>query len=183
MCSAMNDKKKIILSNIFKYSSAQYFSQFLGFFTAILIRRILGPFSMGIWSMLKVIMGYTSYTNLGSTYTVTYNVPILKGEGKHEEATKLISVVFNFITITAFICSLCIAVYALVLGRSLPKEIFVGLLALSIILLSQRVYTYYLILLRAHKDFGILSKAIAFDAVINLSLVLLVVNRFHLYGL
>ncbi|MBN2190389.1 MAG: polysaccharide biosynthesis C-terminal domain-containing protein [Candidatus Aureabacteria bacterium] len=178
----MNLKKKTIISNIFQYASAQYFSQFIGFFTAVFIRRFLGPVYMGIWSMLKVIMGYSTYTSLGVTSTVPYKLPILKGQGKTEEINALVSVVFNFVTVTTFLCSIGVVIYALFFGRSLSREIFIGLLALSVILISQRVYTYYMILLRAHRDFGVLSKSIIFDAIVNLGLILLVVSRFQLYG-
>lgn len=178
----MIHKKILILSDILKYASSQYFSQFVGFFTAVFIRRFLGPVSMGIWSILKVVLDYATYTNLGTTSTVPYKVPVLRGQRKIEEADSLINVVFNFVTIATFICSVGVIIYALIFGRNLPKEIFIGLLAVSVLLLSQRVYTYYMILLRAHKDFSILSKSVVFDAIVNLSLILLVVSRFKLYG-
>ncbi|MDD5643854.1 MAG: polysaccharide biosynthesis C-terminal domain-containing protein [bacterium] len=178
----MSQKKKTIVSNIFQYASAQYFSQFIGFFTAVFLRRFLGPVYMGVWSVLKVIIGYASYVNLGTTSTVPYKLPILKGQGKTEEIKALTNVVFNFITVTTFLCSTGVVIYALIFGRNLSQELFVGLIALSVILLSQRVYTYYMILLRAHRDFGVLSKSVIFDAIVNLSLILLVVSRFQLYG-
>jgi O-antigen/teichoic acid export membrane protein len=137
---------------------------------------------MGVWSMLKVIIGYASYVNLGTTSTVPYKLPILKGQGKSEEIKTLTNVVFNFVTITTFLCSIGVVIYALVFGRNLSREIFIGLIALSVILISQRFYTYYMILLRAHRNFGVLSKSIVFDAIANLSLILLVVSRFRLYG-
>ncbi len=178
----MSQKKKTIVSNIFQYASAQYFSQFVGFFTAVFLRRFLGPVYMGVWSVLKVIIGYASYVNLGTTSTVPYKLPILKGQGKTEEIKALTDVVFNFITVTTFLCSTGVIIYALIFGRNLSQELFIGLIALSVILLSQRVYTYYMILLRAHRNFGVLSKSIVFDAIANLSLILLVVSRFRLYG-
>jgi O-antigen/teichoic acid export membrane protein len=137
---------------------------------------------MGVWSLLRVIMGYASYTNLGTTSTVPYKLPILKGQGKTEEINDLTSVVFNFVTITTFLCSIGSVAYALIFARHLSQELFVGLLVLSVILMSQRVYTYYVILLRAHRNFSVLSKSIIFDAFVNFSLVLLVVGRFKLYG-
>jgi O-antigen/teichoic acid export membrane protein len=178
----MSVRKKTIISNIFQYASAQYFSQFIGFFTAILIRKFLGPVSMGIWSMLGVIKGYVSYANLGVTSAVPYKLPVLKGQGKQAEINDLTSVVFNFITIITFVCSIGVIIYALIFGRSLPREIFIGLLALSVMLISQRVYTYYMVLLRAHRDFNILSKSIIFDALVNLALIILIVSKFRLYG-
>jgi O-antigen/teichoic acid export membrane protein len=178
----MSVRKKTIISNIFQYASAQYFSQFIGFFTAIFIRRFLGPVYMGIWSILKVIKGYVSYANLGVTSAVPYKLPVLKGQGKQEEINVLTSVIFNFITVITFACSIGVVIYALVFGRNLSRELFIGLLALSVMLISQRVYTYYMILLRAHRNFNILRKSIIFDALVNLTLILLIVSKFRLYG-
>ncbi|MDP2923631.1 MAG: polysaccharide biosynthesis C-terminal domain-containing protein [Candidatus Omnitrophota bacterium] len=178
----MGHKKRTIISDIFKYTLAQYSSQALGFFTAVLIRRFLGPFATGIWNILKVVIDYSSYTNLGTTSTVTYKLPIARGRGENEEANNLSKVVFNFVSITTFFCSVGIVIYALISRKVLSWEIFTGLLAVSVILLSQRVFSYYVVLLRANKDFTVLSKSIVFDAIANLSLIILIVSKFKLYG-
>ncbi len=176
------EKKKLIFSHIFQYTSAQYFSQFFGFFTAILLRRFLGPVYIGIWNLLRVIIDYAGWSNLGSTYAVTYKTPILRGEGQDQKAQLLCNVVFNFAITATLLCSLGVIAYALIFSKTLSKEIFVGLLSVSVILITQRIYTYYIILLRANKNFTVLSKSIIFDAIVNLSLIILVVSKFKLYG-
>jgi len=178
----MNIKNKTILAHVFHYASAQYFSQFLGFFTSIMLRKFLGPVSMGIWSMLNVIKGYVGYATLGVASAVPYKLPILKGQGKFEEIRSLTSVIFNYITLVTFVCSTGVMVYALIFKGTLSKEVFVGLLMLAILLVAQRIYTYYITLLRANRNFGVLSKDIVFDAVLNLFLMILIVSKFRLYG-
>ena len=175
--------RKKILSDIFQYSSSQFLSQFVGFFTAVFLRSFLGPVYMGVWSMLKVIIEYANMSNLGTISTVTYKWPILKGQSQDDEAENLKNIVFNFVTFTIFICSLSVLIYALAFKQTLSKEIFIGLISISILLMAQRIYTYYLLLLRVNKDFTILSKSIIFDAIAHLSLVILIVSRFKLYGL
>jgi O-antigen/teichoic acid export membrane protein len=53
-------KEKIVKDTI-DLSVARYGSQFLGFFTAVGMRRFLGPYYMGIWGLFKVLIGYLSY--------------------------------------------------------------------------------------------------------------------------
>lgn len=179
----MSEKKKTILEHIIQYSSSQYISQFLGFFTATFLRKFLGPFYTGIWQILKVVLLYATNSHLGTTDTVYYKTPMLKGEGKPQEADQLKSTVFSFITTVSFIAALGIVLYALFFKAKLSPEMFYGLLAAAVTLIVQRVYTFYVTLLRANKDFTVLSKSILFDAALSLLFIFLVVMRFRLYGL
>lgn len=178
----MEHKKNLMISHILKYSFAQYFSQFLGFFTSMIMKVFLGPVYVGMWGVLRVVIDYASYANLGTGAAVSYRLPMLRGAGDEKKARELSNVVFNFVSITTFVCSVGVLIYAVLARKSMEIELFIGLLAVSVVLLTQRVYTYYMLLLRANKDFTILSKAVIFEAIANLSLILLIVSRFKLYG-
>jgi len=179
----MSEKKKTIIEHAIKYSSSQYISQFLGFFTATFLRRFLGPFYVGIWQILKVVLAYATNIHLGTTETVYYKTPMLKGEGRPEEAERVKNTVFSFIATTALVSAIGITAYAFVFRSSLSREMFFGLLAVAVTLIVQRVYTFYMTLLRANKEFTVLSKSIVFDAAVNLLFIFLVVMKFRLYGL
>ncbi|MDP8259075.1 MAG: oligosaccharide flippase family protein [Candidatus Aadella gelida] len=179
----MFKQKKSIIKHIFTYASSQYFSQFVGFFTAIFMRRFLGPFNMGVWNLLKIVADYATYTHLGTTSTVFYKVPYHRGRGELEEADNVKNVVFSYLTITSFIAGMGITAYAFIFKSTLLPQMFWGLLVVAVLLLFRRVYTYYVMLLRANKDFTVLSKSIIFDAIVNLTLVLVLIKNFHLKGL
>jgi len=179
----MSQKKADILSNIITYVPSRYFSQFLGFFTSLFMKRFLGPLSAGIWDLIKLIISYVDYAELGSTLTIYYKVPVLVGQGKREEADKIKNIVFAFIMLTSFIASIGVLTYALIFSRKLTPQLFWGLISASLLIILERIYTFYLVAMRAFKDYGALSKSVCFDAVINLLLVLIIVSRFKLYGL
>lgn len=179
----MSEKKKMIIKDIINYSSSQYISQFLGFFTATFTRRFLGPANMGIWQILTVVLSYATNTHLGTTDTLYYKTPILKGEGKPAEAEKVKNTVFSFITTISFISSAVIIIYAFYFQKTLSKEMFYGLLAIAMMLILQRIYTFYITLLRASKEFSVLGKSIIFDAILGFLAVFFVLYRFRLYGL
>lgn len=179
----MSEKKRAIVGHTIRYATSQYFSQFIGFFTAVITRRLLNPFLMGIIEILDVVQGYASYAHLGTAHTLFYKFPYLKGKEKEEEADELKNIIFTFITIAATATSISIMIFAFVFRHKFSPQIFYGLISVSIITICQRVYTYYIMLLRANKDFKILSMSVAFDAVVNLILVLIIVGKFRLYGM
>lgn len=179
----MVDKKRAILAHIFKYTFAQYVSQFLGFFTAIFMRRFLGPVYMGMWNLLKVVHEYSSHASLGAISAFCYKLPMLRGAGSEKEADQMNKVVFNFVMLTSFIYALSIIIFVVIFRKSYSLEMFIGFIVVSILVVVQRLYTYYITMLRAFKDFSILSKCIIFDAATNLLLTVIVLNRFKLYGL
>lgn len=53
-------EKEHIIKETIQLTSARYFSQGLGFVTAIALRRFLGPFYMGLWSLFRIISDYPS---------------------------------------------------------------------------------------------------------------------------
>jgi len=179
----MTGKKKAIISHIFKYASAQYFSQFLGFFIGIFMRKFLGPVYMGVYGLLKIILEYGSYASMGTDTTLCYKLPMLRGQGNESEASRLNTIIFNFVMTASFIYSLSVLVFAVASRKHYSLEIFVGLLATSVLIILLRVSSYYITVLRAYKDFSVLSFIIVFEAAANLLLTVFIVSKFKIYGL
>lgn len=177
------DKKYILIKDTFLYSVGRYMAQGLNFFTAVLMRKFLGPFNMGVWNLLKVVRDYAEYSDLGTNIALSYKFPYHKGKGESFEADKIKDVVFNFAMLGSIVIAVGLVLFSLIFRQSLTKEIYVGLFAVAILIIFQKLYTYYIILLRSNKDFTVLSKSIVFDSVMDLLLILLLVYKFGLYGL
>ncbi len=175
--------KKRIIKDSFNLTSARYASQFIGFFTSIAMKRFLGPFYTGIWSLLNIISDNASYLLLGIGEGVCYKIPFLLGEKKEQEAEEVKDVAFNFVFAVSCLTSLAVLVAAVILRHRYPVEVIVGLCAVSLYMLVDRICGYYMTLLRARKNFSVLSLSIIFDAVVNLCLVILLVKNFRIYGL
>ena len=112
-----------------------------------------------------------------------YKVPYCRGKGDIEEANNVKNVVFSYIAVTSFVSGAGIAIYALIFRTDLSQQMFYGLLVAAAYLLCRRINAYYVMLLRANKDFTVLSKSIVFDAVVNLALTVVIVRAYALYGL
>ncbi|NQT95559.1 MAG: oligosaccharide flippase family protein [Candidatus Omnitrophica bacterium] len=176
------DKEQII-KDTFQLTSARYLSQGIGFFTAIAMRRFLGPFYMGIWSLFKVIIGYVPYLFFGVERGAVNKIPFYAGSGDKHSEEEVKNTSFSVMFLVSALAGAGLLTTALILRNHHPKEVIIGLCALSIYLILNSLCTFYRLLLRAKRNFSLLSKATIFDAVINLILIFLLVSRFKIYGL
>jgi O-antigen/teichoic acid export membrane protein len=178
-----HEKKTDIVKNIMIYMPSRYFSQFLGIFTSILIKRFLGPLYTGMWSFLRIVVQYADYTELGATLSIFYKIPYHNGQGNTKEADSVRDNVFSFILLSSSAAALIIIAYALLFCKNLSREMFFGLLGAAVIVIAEKLFAVHVMLLRVDKNYKILSGSVYFDAALNLSLVLLVVSRFKFYGM
>jgi len=176
-------RSKAIFRHLLTYVPSRYLAQVFQLATALFVRNVLGPFYTGVWSTLRIVISYASYSSLGMMNAIFFKIPLLNGEGKKDKAIQLQNIVFTFLMGGALAISLGVVVYAIIFRSTLPPFMFVGLLLVAAEIIVQRLYAYHTSLLRAEKDFGILSRTVIIDAVVHLGLVLLFVSRFQLYGL
>jgi len=177
------DRKKNILTDMIAFGVCGYTSQIIGFFVSIFLRRFLGPFHMGVWSFVRVIIDYSLCTHIGTATAMYYKVPFYNGKGEKEEADTVQNVVFSFLTIISIPIILCILITAFILKDRMSEELFIGFLVFPLIFLGQRFYTFLVMLLRGHKKFVLLGKSYIFDSIVHLLLILLLVYKFKLYGM
>ncbi len=178
----MSEKKQII-KDTFQLTSARYLSQGIGFITSIAMRRFLGPFYIGVWSLFRVALDYSSYLLLGISEGVSYKIPFLTGQNNTVEEERVKNNAFNFIFLVSLLTSAALLITALFFRKSYPPEVITGLTVLAFYVILDRACGYYMLLLRTKMNFTVLSKSIIFDAVVNLCLILLLVKNYKIYGL
>ena len=179
----MKDKKVHIVKDIISYGIGSNLSDVIGFFIATLVRRFLGPFYMGIWSLLRVILSYASYTDLGITNIIYFKIPLYVGKNDKGEIDSIHNTVFSFLWVTNIVSGIVILIGSLLFKSKLPHELFIGLLVLPLIMLIQRFYAMYIALIRAHKKFSVLGTSYLFDSILNLLLIILFLRTFKIYGI
>lgn len=177
------ERKKAIVTDSMAHGLGGYVSQFVGFFISIFIRRFLGPFYTGIWSLLKVVLNYSLYADLGSEFAIFYKIPLFAGKGDEKEADNVQNIVGSYMAVVTIPVSICILAAAFILKGRMSHELFIGFLLFPLMYIGQRFYTYLITLMRARKKFIILGKSYIFDSVVDLILVILLVSRFKLYGM
>jgi len=175
--------KHNMVKDTLQYSSAYYLAQGLHFATGVLMRRYLGPYAIGIWSMLKVALTYCGYALLGVNKAAIYKIPYYLGKKDEAEANRIQDQAFSFIMLASVVASIGLLITGIVFMNRWSIEITIGFFAISVYVLLNRVYMYYILLLRARANFKVISKGIIFDAILNLIFVVTLVKTYRLYGL
>ncbi|MGB2630609.1 MAG: oligosaccharide flippase family protein, partial [Candidatus Omnitrophota bacterium] len=178
----MGDKKQVI-KDTFKFTSARYISQGLGFFTAIAMRRFLGPFYMGMWSLLKVLLGYVAYLFMGVDQGALNKIPLYAGQGDEKAEGEVRNNLFGFMLLVSVAAAIVLFAAAVCLRHVYPREVIFGLYVLSAYVILENMCAFYQLLLRTKHNFSVLSKSIIFESAVNLILILLLVRNFKIYGL
>jgi O-antigen/teichoic acid export membrane protein len=175
--------KERIIKDTAKYNSAQYASQFIGFFIAMAMRGFLGPYLMGIWSLLRIALDYSTLTALGVGEAVAFKIPFLKGKGRKKEQADVANSAFGFLFWASMLSAALIIIGAIIFRYRYPIEVISGLIVIAAYMILQRISSYYLVVLRANSNFFVINRLVIFDSIINLILVFLLVKTFKLYGL
>ena len=178
----VSTKKKIIVDTV-NYTIAQYSSNILGFVCVIAVSRFLGPYYMGVWNLLKIVMRYCNYSTLGTGAATAYKIPFLKGKKDEEAIGEIRDSFFSFSILVSVITSLVLFVATLFLKQKYSPEIITGIYVLCLFTILQRIYNVYIVLARAHKNFTVLCKVIWIDSIVNIIFVFLLVRNHKLYGL
>lgn len=176
------DVKETIVKDTTKYYFAQYTARGIGFVVSTAMRAFLGPYYMGIWSILQVVLSYLAYLSLGVADAATYKIPFYKGANDKLSEEEVKNTAFSFIFLVSLLSSAGLIIVAVLLRGKYPVEIIVGLLSLAIYIILQRIYAFYALVLRAYKNITLLSRSIIFDSIVNLILIFLLVRQFKLYG-
>jgi O-antigen/teichoic acid export membrane protein len=175
-------KRFKILGSIGSYSVATQVTQVISLIVGVLSRNLLGPLHIGIWSTLKLVLTYSSYTTLGTTSAAGREIPYFLGKKEHKKASDVKDSVLSFGVLVAFFTAVGVAGYALIQRESLTPLLFWGLLFVAPLLVLQRINNVMISLLRAHKLFSLAGKQMMISAVVNLVLVVTLSYYFKLYG-
>lgn len=175
-------KRNEIFKDAGIYTFSSYIAQALDVVNGLLVRRLLGPANMGVWTFLQVIQSYAKHSSLGVTTATARDVPYFREKGDERKVEEVKNLVYTFTVFTSLLTALAVAVYALLKRHEFSREIFLGLLAVAVLILAQRIYNLFVVLLRAHKEFvfvGILNIISSFTGVV---LTIVLTWRYSLYG-
>ena len=178
----ITSRKREIFKDTGIYTLSSYGAQLFDIVNGVLVRRFLGPANMGIWAFLQVILSYANHSALGVTMGTARDVPYLRGKGEMAKAEEVQNLVFTFTLATAVLVSLGVIVFALANHARYSRLLFHGLLFAAALIIFQRLYNLFILLLRAHKKFAIAGAVNFFSSVSGVLLTVLLTWKFKLYG-
>ncbi|MFC1570478.1 oligosaccharide flippase family protein [Candidatus Omnitrophota bacterium] len=176
-------ERKNILKDTSRYTISSFIVQAIGIVTAIIVRRGLGPALMGVWELLKVILQYSLYSDLGISAVAYRDIPYQLGKDNKEEATKIKNVCFTYTIGVSILISLGLIVWSFCCAGRYPIQMTIGIRIVGLILILTSVYNFYITMLRAHKNFIILSRVIVINALLMLGGAFYFIPRMNIYGM
>jgi len=165
----MGSKTDSVIRDAVYVSYGVYVSQFLSFFAALAMRRMLGPYYAGIWNALMIFFMFSGYTHLGILMGTERELPFYLSRGEDDQVRKIESTTFSVVMAGAVLSLIGIVVLSFILTEKYPPEGLKALRFLSVGIALQLVQSYYLVVyLRSRKNFDIQGKMTVYMAVLML---------------
>jgi len=154
-------QKESIIRDTLLYSSANYIAIFVSFFVSIFSKRFLGVSGAGYWAILTVVLTYGMYVGLGIKKGLVREVSQSIGAKEIEKAKNIEDATFSYL----IVASLAGGVIIWILSFFFVGEVIFrnGMKIIAVLVLITHLYNLILIILRARKQFLILSKVVVFN--------------------
>ena len=180
---AKKGRKTDIIKDAGLYAGSSYAATFVDVLNGIVLRNLIAPASMGVWSFLQVILSYSKYSTLGTGPALVREIPYLRGKKEFAKADQIKNNVFTWSLLISAVTAVGIIGYVFYKKQSLSQPMLWGLVTIALVTVLQRGYNLYIVLLRAYKSFRLTSLSNFLSSVITLALSLTVVWKFRFYGL
>ncbi|MDD5194085.1 MAG: oligosaccharide flippase family protein [Candidatus Omnitrophica bacterium] len=175
--------KEKIVKDTTKYSLATIASQAIGVITSVLLRKLLDPSLMGIWTGLMIVLNYGLYADFGLFSAATVKIPYYKGKKEKHKIEKIMNLSFTVSIVAVILLAAMLIIVSFFLGKTFSLPVITGIRIVSFIMIATILYNFNIVMLRANKQFTMLSKVEIFNSAVTLVTVILLVTFFKLYGL
>lgn len=166
-----------------RYTIGTIIAQFIGIFTSILMRRYLTPEMMGVWATFLVILNYALFSHLGIFTAAEVKIPFLRGKNRNEEIQNIRDIAFTFGILISLTSIIVLYIFSFLLKGSIPDYVILGIRMMSFIITATLLYNLYITMLRADKNFLLLSKATIFNSAAMLFFIGILAYYFKINGI
>lgn len=144
----------------------------LGTFTALALRWWLDPAQLGVYTGLRLYLDNTNRTSLGIGLGAVQEIPILRAEGREEEARRIADVAYTTNSLTCLLYAVALVFWACVrqpwlADDPLADEWTWGLVATAGLVLIKRYESFLIAVLRAHQEFVLTTKLDVVEALVS----------------
>jgi len=174
--------QRTILKDASKYSLANYFYSILQLLVGIFIRKVLGPMSMGLVSELMLIFDYSKNSHLGILDALDREIPILNGKKDYPGVSRAANAGFTTMFLTALFITAVLVIVSFFMQGHYDEKLVTGIRLMAVLLLPQTLLSLYVVLIRTHHNFDLLSRYIIFIALFDTLIKVFLVIKFGLNG-
>ena len=123
-------------------NGAALLAQLAAIAQSLVVMRLLGPATYGIWLGLTIILTYGGFAHFGAEHGMGIRLPYFRGKGQDSRARAMADSVFIAWTISAILIASAVAIFAAV-STSLTPLVREGLLAIALLLPLNQQATFY----------------------------------------
>lgn len=134
-------------------SIAYYLVLVLAYLKNLVIAGPIHPADFAIVVILRVVLGYTYFTDLGLINTMIRQLPMLLAKHAVEEAKTLRNAIFTLLLVCCTLVTLLIYGGVVLFHSKIGDKITEVLFVVPIIMILQQLYGYFVGILRAEGDF------------------------------
>lgn len=170
--------KDSFLSDTIIFTFSNYVSTAFSFVSSFIIRKVLGPLTMGLYTELMLIFDYSKFHNLGIINALEREVPFYNGKNELEKVEEVKKTTLAFIILSALNIGTILFIISFFGGVHR-----IGLRFISIMILVEAIVSFYEALLQSYRNFKIWSLLLIGISIIEVFLKVFLVIKFGLYGL
>jgi len=174
-----NEKEIIRDTSIF--TIARYSAYFFTILTGLVIARVLGPASFGVYSALMLIVTYSQYSHFGLLFAMTKKVPFYSGKKEYSKIKETENIVFSGTMIIILFVSLILIILSFFI-RNVSINTISSLRIIAVIIILQQTFYFYQSYLRAEKKFSMMGKILLVYSIAYFIFIILLIMKFSLNG-
>ena len=145
----------------------------LGTITALMLRWGLDPAQLGVYTGLRLYLDNTNRSSLGVSLGAVQEIPILRAEGREDEARRVADIAHTTNTLTCLAYALGLLGWAYlqaprVAGDPRAAEWTWGLVAVAGLALLKRYESFLIAVLRAHQEFELTTRLDVFESLVSI---------------
>lgn len=173
-------RKGLLVEGIL-FSASRYVLLGLSAVRNLVVAKVLGPEEYGYWIILSLVLTYGDQLHLGLRHAGDKEIPFLRGKREDTRALQVADTIYGGVISLAAIGVLVAGPMSLS-GLIQAPQLSIGLAVVSLILFSDQVNRFFLMVLRTDKEFILSSKVESFFELIRTLAVCGLVVAFELWG-
>ncbi|MBM4159788.1 MAG: hypothetical protein FJ217_01685 [Ignavibacteria bacterium] len=173
--------RKGLLAEGILFSASRYVLLGLSAVRNLVVAKVLGPEEYGYWIILSLVLMYGDQLHLGLRHAGDKEIPFLRGRREDTRALQVADTIYGGVIALASI-GVFVAGAVSLSGLIQAPQLSIGLAVVSLILFSDQVNRFFLMVLRTDKEFILSSQVESFFELIRTLAVCGLVVAFELWG-
>ena len=161
---------KGLITDSVAFSVSRYILVGLSLVRNFVVAHELGPSEYGVWIIVTLVTSYGDQIHLGLRHAGDKEIPYRRSSQGEKEALASANAIYGGILTLSVIATVALALYGL-FASATSRLIRIGLIASSIIIFSDQVNRFYLMIFRSFKEFMLSSEV---EVVVELARTILV---------